>query len=208
MSRWLGAVLLALLSVGCVSAPSATPIVIYVTPSPGPATAQPTVPPTPTRAPSPTPTPTRRPTPSPPNTGFWAIAPVERDPISDKPTTHISLSSSSGRSEFGDPITLVIRCKDGITDIYINWHQFVDTESHPVEWRLGAGSTGSGNWSVSTDYEATFYPGDDVGQVKNFFGATQLVARTTPYGSNTITAEFNITGVENAVVGVRQSCGW
>jgi type VI secretion system protein VasI len=141
-------------------------------------------------------------------TGAWHIAPVEPDPLTGETTTSISLDSSTGRSQRGDPITLVIRCRAGTTDIYIDWHQVVNTESQTVDWGLGYGSLSSASWRVSTDNEATFYPGDDVSQVKEFFGHTRLVVLTTPSGYLPITATFDITGIQNAVAGVRQTCGW
>jgi type VI secretion system protein VasI len=196
---------------GCVSGPAATPIIIYVTappPTPGLIASAPPNKPSPSDTPTRAATLTPRPTPTPPNTGRWRIAPTERDPISDKPTANITLSSTTGRSQFDDPITLVIRCKDDEMDLYINWHQFVNNDSQEVELRLGNGTPVTRSWSNSTDYEATFYPSDPTQQIKNMFGSTTLVARTTPYSSNTITATWDITGIENAIANVRDACGW
>ncbi len=128
--------------------------------------------------------------------------------MTDEATANTLLSSESGRSEFGDAIILGIRCKDRETDMYIDWNQFVDTEPHAVEFRVGSGAVQTLDWNMSTDYEATFYPSFPETLIKSMFGQTEFVVRTTPYGDDPRTAVFAIAGIENAVVNVRQACGW
>jgi len=204
----------AVLAVGCVSAgPAATPIIIYITPPPAPVdrTPIPFAQPTPTTASStlvgPTVRPTVRPTLRLPETGSWYVAPVTKDPLTDQSTMYIMVSAHSGKSEFGDSPALYIRCKDGNTEMYINWSTFIDTESALVTTRVGSAAASNQILSVSTDYESTFFfaPED---LIRSMFGQETFIAQVTPYSANAITASFDITGIENAIFEVRATCDW
>lgn len=142
---------------------------------------------------------------------MWLVGPIQPDPISDRPTATAFLIADSGSSKWGNSISLFIRCDGGRTVLYVNWNEFVNNKAQPVEYRIGARSAQSANWQISTNYQATFYPASEEGVVafiQSMFGEIQFIARTTPYGENTRTATFNITGVEHAVANVRKACGW
>ena len=75
-----------------------------------------------------------------------------------------------------------------------------------MDTRIGDGPVTTDNWFNTTETE-TGYGGSDVAFIKSLFGETQLVLRTTTI-DGTITAVFDITGIENAVASVREACGW
>jgi type VI secretion system protein VasI len=40
------------------------------------------------------------------------------------------------------------------------------------------------------------------------FGKSTMIVRITPFGENPFTATFNISGLEEAIVPLRQACKW
>jgi type VI secretion system protein VasI len=44
--------------------------------------------------------------------------------------------------------------------------------------------------------------------IKRMFGKSTMIVRMTPFGENPFTATFNISGLEEAIVPLRQACKW
>lgn len=200
----------------CLASVLAVALVACATSTPGPPQVPRTPAPTSTSVatPSPTASPaataTARLTPRPPSTGAWRVNAIARDPLTDAEMASAFLEAASGTSEYGESPLLFIGCRDGDTDLAIDWQQFVDSDSHVVSVRVGSGAVQTEDWTEGSDGSATFYPSylGVEGFIVSMFGQTELIARTTPYLSIPITAEFRIAGIESAVVNVRQLCGW
>lgn len=157
----------------------------------------------PSASPSPTPLPAG-------DTGAWVLSGITKDPITDEPTA-LAYVESTGSVSFGQEPTLLIRCKDGRTDLFISWNDYLGSSDESTETavRLDNGPVTTSRWGNSTDSTAAFFSsGDVIEEIKSLFGHDEMVARVTPYNSSAVTATFPITGVENAVKDVRGSCGW
>ena len=138
------------------------------------------------------------------------------------------LRADSGEGTYGDPIALGIRCKSGVTDVLIAWESFLGTDKTTVTHRVGEAPAQTIEWGISTDHTITVYPIRRSVPVPPGWGMTEipgthplefilelleadiprLVVRVVPYGESPITAIFDLTGMENAVEGVRAACGW
>ena len=140
--------------------------------------------------------------------GDWVIGDIESDPLTDEPTALLGLISESGTNAFGDPITLLIRCRNGETDLFISWGDYLGSGPARVTTRVGYGEPRARRWSLSTDGTATFLTGDAISFVKNLIGETSLVAQTQPYREGNSKALFDLTGIEDALVNVREACNW
>jgi len=121
-------------------------------------------------------------------------------------------------------LSCILRCQDGKTDLFIDWGEFISTQNRIVEWRIGEAEAVTSEWNISTDYEATFFPGFTERSatccpfiytthpvsttIKAMFGEKLFVARVTPYAESRMTAVFDITGIEHAVANVREACSW
>jgi type VI secretion system protein VasI len=137
--------------------------------------------------------------------GKWK-ANVEFNPIDDSKTVTIVLHADSGKSRWGNNISLIARCKSGKTELYINWRDYLGSESY-VLTRIGKNKAVTRKWSLSTDSKATFNR-DSVSFLKEMLKSPKLVAHTTPYNENPVTATFDTSGLENAIKPLRDTCSW
>jgi len=195
-------------------AEAATPVpTLTATPMPVPtATAVPMATPTP----EPTATPTPSPTPT-PTMGKWWTG-TYTDPLDDSILTLASLLADSGKGTYGDPVVLEIACQDGKTGLMINWESYLGIDDPNVTWRIDDAPARTYKWTISTvEYDITFFPPYLYGSgetpvpltfITKLMEADQLIARVEPYMGPSITAFFDLTGMENAVEGVRSACGW
>ncbi len=180
--------------------PTATPTPVPTpTPTPEP-TATPTPTPVPTATPTPTPVPTATPTPVPTaETGRWDI----KDQFVNE------LLAASLFAEFNDDIWLLIGCTEsGFTGIVIEWGTFVGIDPHPVAYRIGDREAVTKDWSVTDTGSMTIFPGETIALIRSMFGESKLAVRTTPPGENSITAIFDITGIEAATALIAEACEW
>lgn len=139
--------------------------------------------------------------------GKWKIR-DSRNPLDDTRTVALILDSDTGKPRFGDDISLVLRCKSKKTQIYINWSDFLGTDSAQVTYRIGSDKATVSDWGLSSDNKASFYPGEPVAFINALLRQNILVAQVTPYSESPLTATFDLTGLANAVKPLREACGW
>ena len=170
------------------------------------ATPSPTTVPAPAATPSPTPTtvPTRAPTP-PPATGKWVYF-ENRDPITDELTHIIYTIAVSGESGFGDQFTLSMACdQSDFFSVGVQWHSFIDLDSTNVTYRIDSQDAQSSEWI--SDGDSTYLVGAKGKQfVNSVMGGKQLLVRVLPYQGASLTATFDITGIEEAVKPLFEGC--
>lgn len=115
----------------------------------------------------------------------------------------------------GARVQLSVRCLENTTAIIFNTqdchlassaysdygHVDVRVDDQPARtWRMDESTDNSalGFWSG----------GRAIPEIKRLFGGQQLIARMTPYGENPFTLSFDITGLEEAIVPLREACHW
>ena len=138
--------------------------------------------------------------------GKWIVK-VEQNPIDDSRTVVLALQADSGESSWGKPIVIVLRCQSGKTELYINWNDYLGSEAE-VLCRVGKAKAETRKWSLSTDSQATFYPGAAVSFIRRLLLVNQLVCQVTPYGEGPTTAVFDLKGLGNAIAPLKETCGW
>jgi type VI secretion system (T6SS) VasI/EvfG family protein len=149
-------------------------------------------------------------------TGKWHIEETS-NPMDDtrRVTLILTAEPNSSRSRMRQLPVLVARCQSDTTELYINWDQYVGDDSSSVydEWkyvtiRIGGGEANRQRWSVSTNRQSTFAPGWAGNLLRQMATENSLVVRITPYGENPMTAIFDTTGLEEALVPLMDACGW
>ena len=138
--------------------------------------------------------------------GNWRVT-DETNPVDDSRTVVLLLAANQGALAFGDRVMLLLRCLGKDTEVYINWNDYLGTKAHVVT-RVGQEQATRNEWSLSTTKQSTFYPGNDIAFIKKLLAAKRLVAQVTPYNESPITAIFDLTGIESAIVPLRETCGW
>jgi type VI secretion system protein VasI len=140
------------------------------------------------------------------STGKWAVSNTI-NPLDDSQTVTLALHSSSGESIWGDKVTMYMRCQSDTTNMYINWGDFLGTDSIQVTTRIGSNDSATSSWRISTSNQSTF-KSKPIEFIKSMLGTSKFVAQTTPYGENPVTAIFDIAGLDNAIKPLRETCGW
>jgi len=160
------------------------------------------------KAPAPTATSLNKSIPTlPTGTGKWRVS-VDTNPVDDSTTVTALLEADEGESDAGDKTTLILRCRSNETELYITWGGFIGSKAPQVLTRIGAAPPDTFEWSVSTNREGTFFPGDDIAFIRRLLDANRLVARVTPYQESPITAVFDLRGLRAAVRPLQETCGW
>lgn len=131
----------------------------------------------------------------------------DKDPLTDQSIYFASVRSSEGVSRFGNPLTLTIRCKNNVTEAYINWDSYLGLDAVEVTYRIGKETAKTTTWSLSTTNKATFMP-KPIDVVSQFETMESFVANVTPYNSNPITAVFDLKGAQEALADIRANCNW
>lgn len=129
------------------------------------------------------------------NSKWTAVA--GKNPVDDSPTMTLLLVADSGVSRLGSPVALVLRCQSRKLEAYVNWNSYLGMDDASVTDRIGAAPARTRDWSLSTDKEASFYPGDVRALVRDLSGSPRYVAVVTPYNENPITAIFTTAGLDS-----------
>lgn len=136
--------------------------------------------------------------------GFWEIL-VEKDPLGLE-TTYLSIAPYN---RLNNPVltaktpTLNIRCRQGNTDIYLDWKSPLNT-GRPLMKEIFIYAKADGepeyrhSWSLSLDALAAFAP-DPVEFIKNLRGKRRLMIKITPAGMTLENLVFEIGQLEAAL---------
>lgn len=139
--------------------------------------------------------------------GPWSL--IERtDPLDDSPIVTLMNAAESGRSRFGDPPTLILRCRNNRTEVFINWDEFLGTNAVTVQYRVDEGEMRQRQWGISTTNRATFFRGNHIGLIRELMSASQFVARVTPSWQSPMTAVFDVTGLTDEIGPLQEACNW
>lgn len=138
--------------------------------------------------------------------GKWEVQ-TKVNPIDDSKTVALVLKSDNAKSQWGKPVVLIMRCQSNTTDLYIGWGTYLGSEAS-VLTRVGSKEARKTPWSLSTDSQATFFPRSPIGFIKELMETDKFVAQITPYNESPVTAVFDISGLSEAIVPLRETCSW
>ena len=146
--------------------------------------------------------------------GAWDTSSI-KDPIDDTTFTLAMLYATSGQGTYDDPVSLAIGCYKGSTSFAIDWKSLLGMDDLDVTYRIDDAPAETQRWTISTvDYDTTFFPAvyrqdaPVLAFIQKLMEADQLLARVQPYSGASITATFDLTGMDVAVEEVRVACGW
>jgi type VI secretion system protein VasI len=146
--------------------------------------------------------------------GKWQVSRT-KNPVDDSETVVLLLTADKGQSTWGKPILFIARCRSNATEAYINWNDYLGSDSHDVysDWkyvtiRIGDDKAKEERWGLSTDSEATFAPDWAGDLLKEMAQTDHFLAQITPYNESPITAQFDTTGLANALKPLAEVCHW
>ena len=139
--------------------------------------------------------------------GKWTVS-EEIDPVTDNKSTYVSITADSGTGKYGNPIQMTIRCMNKKTSLFVNFETFLTTDYPHITYRIGKSKAVSDYWFPVTTKKGGIPQSNNVSIIKKMMKAESFLVQTTPYNETSITAIFDIRGLENAVSGLRQNCKW
>lgn len=106
--------------------------------------------------------------------------------------------------------SLWFRCVNGKMSGFIDWGIFLDIEKAKIVFRYDNEPTQVAMVQVSEDHKKVESLSEDrlIARIKEMFGKNTLTASVTPLGEEPLAVSFNISGLENAIKPLRESCHW
>jgi type VI secretion system protein VasI len=149
------------------------------------------------------------------SSGKWSIE-TQKSDFKDTQDVYVSMRTEGdlpcGMIDQG-PATLLLRCMENSTAAMLitSCHMASGFSGYgKVEYRVDDKPSRTRDFDASTDNSALglWKGGESIPFIKELFGGKKLLMRFTPFSESPVTAEFEITGVENAVAGLRKECSW
>jgi type VI secretion system protein VasI len=124
-------------------------------------------------------------------------------------TAKISRFAESGLAQHA---ALIIRCREGKTDLFVAYTDIVDGMEHTisVQYRIGDAPVKKERWGISQDYQSygTWQTAATLPFIKSLLGADEFYIRGDAGSMGTSEALFKLAGIEGAIAPVRAACHW
>lgn len=143
--------------------------------------------------------------------GEWIVK-TETSPIDDSTNVYLYLPANEEIPATLGTIrpTMVVRCKEDHTDVFVNWGVYLGLDETRVLHRFDKLPAKTRTWNISTDREATFYRSSRgaVEMVRAMMEHDKLLLQVTPYGESPAMVTFDLRGLTDAVIPLREACHW
>ena len=151
----------------------------------------------------------------PASVGKWSMR-KEKSEFKDTTDVYLSLRSDGVLTcGFGsnDNANLILICKENTTTMYIatNCHLMSGIGSYgTIEYRIDDRKAAKRNFTESTDNKALglWNGGRSIPMIKKMLDANTILMRFTPYSESPESVKFNITGLDEAILPLREACNW
>jgi type VI secretion system protein VasI len=121
----------------------------------------------------------------------------------------ISRLSAGGLAQHA---ALIIRCREGKTDLFVAYTDIVDGMEHTigVQYRIGDSPVKKERWGISQDYQSygTWQTAETLPFIKSLLSANEFYIRGDAGSMGTSEALFKLAGIEGAIAPVRAACHW
>jgi type VI secretion system protein VasI len=106
---------------------------------------------------------------------------------------------------------LSLRCAEGTTSVAFDFDGLVVSAqaAAAVNWRVDSRQPRTTAMQRSSDNRSLGLSGDEaISFIETLFGGQTLVIQANPLSGSQMVAEFPIAGIEEAIVPLREACGW
>ncbi|GAA3704107.1 hypothetical protein GCM10022421_08660 [Oceanisphaera sediminis] len=133
--------------------------------------------------------------------------------VDDSPYVVLStLSDERPKDRYGRTTwpSLVIRCLENTTAIYVDWERYLGIGDTRVTYRIDDNKAVTRSWNISTDNQSVglWRGGQSIPVIKKMIGSQKLLVRVTPYGDNAYTVTFYTAGLKEDLAQLRKACHW
>ncbi|TNC63538.1 type VI secretion system-associated protein TagO [Rubellimicrobium roseum] len=151
----------------------------------------------------------------PADTGRWTIR-TGVSPMTDETSVFLGLDSQNPiPSPFGGiaPGVLMLRCQENTTAAFVSFNDNVMADLQGqgrVEYRIDDQPMARLGMSASPNGLALglWTGGRSIPWITSLIGHERLALRATPLRASPLTLTFDLSGLEAAIVGLRETCGW
>ncbi|MBI1234733.1 MAG: superinfection immunity protein [Alphaproteobacteria bacterium] len=118
------------------------------------------------------------------------------------------------RDRFGraQDVSLIIRCVENTTALIVSAGEYLGIGEVSVQMRIGDAPAVTRRLNISTDYRnfGLWNGGQSIPVIRQIMAADadRLVVRYTPYGENSRTVTFDVSGLDARIGPLRQACHW
>ncbi len=141
------------------------------------------------------------------NTVADASTEPSAEPSAEPSVVTVTSYAVSGTSSEGDAISMVIRCRRNETDLYVRWQDYLGSWAY-VRTRVGDDDRGRRQWNLSADGHSSYYPRGTENLILDVIEAGSVEFEITPYVKELVTAVFDLSELGDAIVPLREACGW
>ena len=135
------------------------------------------------------------------------VADPSTEPSAEPSVVTVTSYAVSGTSSEGNAISMVIRCRRNETDLYVRWQDYLGSWAY-VRTRVGDDDRGRRQWNLSADGRSSYYPRGTENLILDVIEAGSVEFEVTPYVKESVTAVFDLSELGDAIVPLREACGW
>jgi type VI secretion system protein VasI len=121
----------------------------------------------------------------------------------------LSRFATSGSAQHA---ALIIRCREGKTDLYVAYTDIIDGMEHSisVQYRIGGAPVKKERWGISQDNQSygTWQTAATVPFIKSLLNADEFYVRGDAGAMGTSESSFKLAGIDVAIAPVRAACHW
>jgi type VI secretion system protein VasI len=146
--------------------------------------------------------------------GNWTVT-SETSKMDDSTNVFLSLTSDEQTNcpYKSGPHSLHMACRENQTNLWIYFGDCFMSSIQgrgKVTYRLDSDSATSKNFRESNDNMALglWSGGRAIPFIKQMLGHEKMIVRATPFSDRTVTADYTIDGLEEAVKPLREACNW
>ncbi len=102
---------------------------------------------------------------------------------------------------------LMIRCAENKTSMIVSFDMFLNNDETKVTYRIDKEKAKTVWWNVTSDFDSLYIP-NPIPLIRQLKDEDQIYIQVTPYGQGTISANFYVHGLLNAIKPIQEACGW
>lgn len=137
--------------------------------------------------------------------GKWEIR-EKVNPVDNAKQISILLDADFGQSSSGENISMVLRCRANLTDMYIVWGDPLNAERVPVVVKLGNENVETELWERSRSLKTSFR--DKPTHLLRQMMLHKKAVFQVKLGQDPVTAVFDISGLREILRPIRELCNW
>lgn len=140
--------------------------------------------------------------------GSW-ITKSETNKMTDQ-TDFVALNTSPdtyNKAGSTRETTLVLRCSDNKTDVYLSFSDYMGSDSPRITMRLDDGKPVKKTWGGGEGGDAAFAP-QPIQFIKELAKHKKVIFGFEPYGTTMQVVEFDLSEIDKVLENLSQACEW